>query len=133
VRDRPLALAEHSEPRLEPRPIFGNLVLVLLGAERLERVELSLVVAAGAPRERERAGGAPALERLEHLLVRDSRSLGELGDRGRATELDGLLLEESRELDVHLLQAARDAHRPAAVAEVALDLADDVRRRVGRQ
>src|SRR5204863_7128183 len=31
------------------------------------------------------------------------------------------------------LQAARDAHRPALVAEMALDLADDVRGRVRRQ
>src|SRR6266516_4067736 len=38
-----------------------------------------------------------------------------------------------QELNVQLLQAARHPHRPALVAEVALDLADDVRRRVGRQ
>src|SRR6185437_12849667 len=34
---------------------------------------------------------------------------------------------------VELLQAARHAHRPALVAEVPLDLADDVRRYVGRK
>src|SRR5205085_10364438 len=37
------------------------------------------------------------------------------------------------ELDVQLLEAARHAYRPAAVAEVPLDLADDVRRRVRGQ
>src|SRR5205814_3908686 len=32
-----------------------------------------------------------------------------------------------------LLQAARHAHGPTLVAEVTLDLADDVRRRIGRE
>src|SRR5581483_2679231 len=41
--------------------------------------------------------------------------------------------DELRELYVQFLEAARHAHRPAAVTEVSLDLADDVRRRVGRQ
>src|SRR5581483_1542263 len=45
----------------------------------------------------------------------------------------GQLLHEPRKLHVQLLQAARHAHRPALVAEVPLDLADDVRRRVRRQ
>src|SRR5204862_2931152 len=69
----------------------------------------------------------------EHLLVRDFRGLGELADRGRAAQLDRLLLEQPRELDVELLQTTGHPHRPAAVAEMPLDLADDVRRGVGGQ
>ena len=75
----------------------------------------------------------PGLERLQHLLLLDARGLRELGDRRRAAELHRLLLDDLRELDVQLLEAARNAHGPALVAEVALDLADDVRRRVRRQ
>jgi hypothetical protein len=43
------------------------------------------------------------------------------------------VLDEVRQADVELLEAARDADRPALVAEVPLDLPDDVRRRVRRE
>src|SRR5207248_3043911 len=59
--------------------------------------------------------------------------LGELGDRRRTAELDGQLLDQPRDLDVQLLQSAGHANRPALVAEMTLDLADDVRSRVGGQ
>ena len=105
---------------------------MLLGAERLERVELPVLVRA-AGRERERRVGAARLERLQDELLLHARGLRQLRDRRRAAELDGLLLDDLRELDVELLEPARDAHGPALVAKVALDLADDVRRRVGGQ
>src|SRR6185437_15873065 len=73
------------------------------------------------------------LERLENLLLLDAGGLRKLGDRGRPAQLHGQLLDEPRQLDVQLLQAAWHAHRPALVAEVPLDLADDVRRRIRRQ
>src|SRR5439155_13076730 len=109
------------------------LVLGLLGADRLERVELAVLVEAAARRERQRRVRATGLERLEHLLLLHPRGLRELGDRRRARELYRELLDQPRELDVQLLQPARNAHRPALVAEVTLDLADDVRRRIRRQ
>ena len=120
------------KPGREHGPVLRDRVLVLLGAERLERVELAVLVGS-ADRERERGVRAAGLERLQHELLLDARRLGELGDRRRPAELDGLVLDDLRELDVELLEPARDAHRPALVAEVALDLADDVRGRVGRQ
>ena len=132
VEDPALALVEHAEAGREHGAILRDRVLVLLGAERLERIELAVLVGA-AGRERERRVGAARLERLEHELLLDAGSLGELGNRRRAPELDGLVLDDLRELDVQLLEAARNAHGPALVAEVALDLADDVRRRVRRQ
>src|SRR5439155_670251 len=55
VKDRALALVEDAETRLEDGSVLGDLVLVLLGAERLERVEVAVVVLAGACRKRERA------------------------------------------------------------------------------
>jgi hypothetical protein len=133
VEDAPLALVEHSEPGLEHRPILRELVLVLLGADRLQRVDLLVVAHRRPGRERQRAVGPSALERLQHLFLLHVCRLRQLGDRRRALELHGQLLDQSRELHIQLLEAARDPHRPAAVAEVALDLADDVRSRVGRQ
>src|SRR5215217_1811193 len=133
VEDPPLALVERAEPRREHGAVLRDLVLVLEVAERLERVELLAVLLARPLGERERRVRAAGLERLQHLLLLDARGLRELGDRRRPAELDGELLDELRELHVQLLQPARYAHRPAAVAEVALDLADDVRRRVCRQ
>src|SRR3954452_1230427 len=134
VQDRPLAVVEHSEPGREHRTVLGDLVLMFFGPERLERVEIVVVVPAAAPlRERQRRVRAPRLERLEHFLLLASRRLRELRDRRRPRELNGELLDQLGELDVELLQPARDAHGPPAVAEVALDLADDVRRRVRRQ
>ena len=105
---------------------------MLLGAERLERIELAVLVGA-ARGERERGVGAPRLERLEHRLLLDAGGFRQLGDRRGASVLDGEILDQLRELHVQLLEAPRDAYRPALVAEVALDLADDVRGRVGRQ
>src|SRR5436190_2091956 len=133
VQDLPLPVVEDAETGREHGPILRDLVLVLLRPDRLERVELAVLVGAAAGRERQRAVRAPALERLEHLLLLDAGGLRELADRGRAAELDRQLLDQARELDVQLLEAARHAYRPALVAEVPLDLADDVGRRVRRQ
>src|SRR6266536_1146755 len=133
VEDLALALVEHAEAGREHGAVLRDLVLMLVAADRLERVEL-LAVLLGAPaRERERRVGTARLERLEHLLLPDARGLRQLGDRRRAAELHGQLLDQPRELHVQLLQPARHAHRPALVAEVPLDLADDVRRRIRRQ
>src|SRR5215211_1183692 len=122
VQDHPLAVVEHLEARLEHDAVLGDLVLVLV-----------VVAAPTARRERHRAVGAAAFERLEHLFLLDAGRLRQLGDRGRAAELNRQLLDDARELDVQLLEAARHAHRPPLVAEVTLDLADDIRRRVRGQ
>ena len=44
VEDQPLALVQRPEARREHRAILRHLVLRLLGPERLQRVELALVV-----------------------------------------------------------------------------------------
>src|SRR5207253_1208631 len=81
----------------------------------------------------ERRSRAPPLERVQRFFLLCPGCLRQLGGRRGASGLHGQLLDEPRELDVELLQAARHTHRPALVAEVALDLADDVRRRIRRQ
>src|SRR3954471_11071863 len=133
VQDLPLTLVQHPESRREDGAVLGDVVLMLLRADRLERIELLAVLRPAAGRKRQRRVGAPGLERLEDLFLLGARRLGELGDRGRSSELHRQLLDEPGQLHVQLLQPARHAHRPALVTEVALDLADDVRRRVCRQ
>ena len=73
------------------------------------------------------------LERLDDLVLVDARLLGELGDRRRAAEVGGRGLDRPRELQAQLLHPPRDVEGPGAVAEVALDLADDRRHRVRRE
>src|SRR3954468_6283078 len=133
MQDPALALVEDAEAGREHRAVLRDVVLVLLGADRLERVELLTILLAATRRQRQRGVRPAGLEGLEHLLFLDAGALRELRDRRRAAELDGQLLDEPRQLHVQLLQAARHAHRPALVAEVPFDLADDVRRRVRRQ
>src|SRR5918996_3120364 len=131
VEDAALAFVERTQPRGEHGAVFAHLVFVLDLAERLERVEIRVAVAGGGGRKREGRVCLAALPRPEDLFLFHSRRLGEVGDRRRALKLHRELLEQVRQADVQLLEPTRDAHRPALVAEVALDLADDVRRGVG--
>ena len=52
---------------------------------------------------------------------------------GRTAELARHLVADAVDLDRELLQVARHAHRPALVAEVALELAEDRRDRERRE
>ena len=78
-----------------------------------------------------RPARAPALR--ESLLRRRCRCCGELGDGRAAAQLDRELVAGAVDGEIEFLQAARHLDRPAFVAKVALDLADDRRRRVGRE
>src|ERR1700676_5717047 len=49
------------------------------------------------------------------------------------TQLDGKFFDRAVDAEVELLQPARHLDRPTFVAEIAFDLADDRRRRVGRE
>src|SRR6266550_8498018 len=112
-----LPFIEDAEPGCEHCTILRHVVLVLLGADRLERIELLPVVASAATRgERQRRVGATGLERLENLFLFDTGPLGELRDRGRATQLHRQLLDELGKLHVELLQPAWNANRPLLVA-----------------
>src|SRR6188472_2627450 len=115
MEDLALALVEDAESRREHCAILRDVVLVLLRPDRLERIELLAVLLATAGGQRERRVRTAGLERLEHLLLLDPGSLRKLGDRRRAAQLDGELLDEARQLHVQLLQPARDTHRPALV------------------
>src|SRR5207248_334957 len=95
LQDHALALVERLEPRREHGAVLRHLVLVLLGADRLERIERLLPVAARRRRQRERRVRAAGFERLEHFLFLRARSLGELRDRRRASELHRELLDNA--------------------------------------
>ena len=77
--------------------------------------------------------GAVGLARLEHILGIDAGVLGDLGCGGRGAGRPGELLTHPLDAHGELLEVARHAQRPAVVAEVALDRADDARYRVGRE
>ena len=133
MEDPPLPFVEDAEPGCEDGAVLRYVVLMLFGADRLERIQLLPVVAPTPRRERQRRIGPAGLERFENLFLFHSRPLGELGDRRRAAELHRQLLHELRQLHIELLETARDANGPALVAEMALDLPDDVWRRVRGQ
>ena len=81
--------------------------------------------------ERQGPSGVPGLDRLEHIFGRDAEAVGDLGrrsDSARAPRSGPV-----RVVDPHrqLLKAARQADLPDVVAEVAAQLAEDRRDRVG--
>ena len=63
----------------------------------------------------------------------DAEPGGDLGDGRGAAELLGQGAHHRAEVEVQLLHPAGDPHRPALVAEVALELADDRMGGVGRE
>ena len=89
--------------------------------------ERRVVVLAVAARGVQRRGAHAllGLQRLEDLLVVELQRLAELAHRRRAAEAGGQLGAVLVDLQRALLQLARRADRPAAVAEVAAQLADD--------
>src|ERR671916_91574 len=147
VRDLRLRLAL-VEPELEdlllllPEPVHGplkeDLVLqplnrrVVVGLEVHDRVALALVGAHGGVEARG-VVGPPKGQGLGDALLVGLQDRRELPDRGRASVLDGLVADGLLGRLAQLLQPARHAHRPALIPEVALDLPEDVRRRVGRE
>src|SRR5438874_2357467 len=71
--------------------------------------------------------GTGRLERVEHLLHAELEKLGELRHGRRPPPPGGQLLFGLLDLQRALLRPAWDVDRPAEVAEVALQLAEDGR------
>src|SRR5918995_2376894 len=129
AQDLALARGQAVERRFEGGAVLRALEPRVLSPDRLERIEL--LVTAGAARERDRGIRRAHFHGLEHLLRRGLQLLGDLRDTRRAAEASGEALDGARHRRVQLLERARHADCPALVAEVALDLADHVRGRVG--
>src|SRR4051794_16444566 len=132
-QDLALAGGHRAHELLERRAALGQPEALLGRPDRVAERLARLVLVPARGRERRRAVRAGGLERLEHVLLLDPDRLGDLGDRRLTTqvgrELGHLAIDAQREL----LEVARDADGPGAVAEVALDLAEDGRDRVARE
>src|SRR5262249_9737342 len=101
-------------------------------AEAVTAVPVRLVVGATRVERREPVERA-RLHAFEDVLLAHTGPSRDLG-RGRgAAELLGQRGHGAVELEVGLLHASRHPHRPAAVAEVALQLAEDGRCRERRE
>ena len=83
--------------------------------------------------ERRGVVAARAEHGLDDPLLARVQALGEVGDRGRASEAAAQALALAADRRVQLLQVARHVHRPPVVAEVPADLAADVRLGEGPQ
>ncbi len=131
--DCPLARVERVEAGLDEHAVLDLLVPGLDLAEHV--LHRLLVAATGAERLREGAGRVRVvrLERLDDLVLADPDRLGQLCDRRRPSEVCGGGLDRARQAKAQLLHAPRHVHRPRPVAEVALDLPDDRRHRIGRE
>src|SRR5919205_833529 len=127
-----LALARRDRPQElgQRRAVLGQAEALLGPADRVAERVSGLVLAAARRLQRGRPVGARGLERLEHLLLGGPRRLGDLGDGGLAAQVGGQLADLLVHAQCELLEVARHPHRPRAVAEVALDLAEDRGHRV---
>ena len=86
--------------------VLARLVAGLEVADRAERVELGILVAARRGGQRQGGVGLTDLQRLDDVFLVDLGGLCELGHRGRPTELPRELLHEPRELQGELLEPA---------------------------
>src|SRR3954452_1255945 len=123
ANDLPLALAQLVEPAAQQHAMLGERVALVVAADRVER--------AGALGERlverHHPVGIRGAQRLEHLLDTGAERARDLGHSRRAAELARQRLASAHDARAELLDVARDAQHPAAIAEMALELAGDRR------
>ena len=120
-RMRSLALGQAGEQAIHVRGALDALERRVLAAD--PRLVLLVVVDGAVERVGTVGGGRRA--RLEHPLGGDAAAVGDLLGRRCAAEFAAQLLDGVLDLRGELLELARDAHGPAVVAEVALELAED--------
>ena len=133
--DRLVALLERLEQRVEQHAIEGA-----LEARRRWRRSSRAVTCVRRPRSTRAAGrasrhAAPGRPRAPRSTVLDAdpRALGDLRRRRGRAGRGGCRLVEPLDAHRELLELARHADRPAAVAVVALERTGDGRHRVGAE
>src|SRR3954470_3493216 len=129
AHDLPLALAQAVEPRAQQHAMLGELEALVVAADRVERAG---AVGEGLV-ERHHPVGVRRPQRVEHLLNAGAERVAHLLHGRRAAELARERLAAAHDARAQLLDVARDAEHPAAVAEVALELARDRRNRERRE
>jgi len=105
-------------------------VAVVAAPDDIQQRRAVVAVGRGGGVERDGLVAAGRLVRLQQLLGAAADGRGHLTNAGRAAKLLRQPLALARGLQRALLQVARDVKRPALVAEVALQLAEDRRRGV---
>src|SRR5512133_1476155 len=118
-----LALVERAESGGEQRSLLAAFVAALEDIE----VAVRLVVLCRGVGEGERCPDALCVKGGFDFSLRDPGAVGNLGDRCWTGELCGQLGRARVEPGTKLLQPPWHPHWPGTVAEVALDLAGDVR------
>ena len=120
------------EQRLERLAELHVLDARVVDAHGVEHRHAALVgVVAGV--QRQRRVGVAGLDALDDVVHRAADAGGQLGRRRRPAQRLGELRGGAADLHPQLLQPPRHPDRPALVAEVALDLADDRRGGVRRE
>jgi hypothetical protein len=95
VEDPALALVEHAKARRQHGAVLRHFILMLVAADRLERIELFAVLLGAAGGQRQRGVRAARLQRLQHFFLLDGRRLRELWNRRRAAVLHRELLDQA--------------------------------------
>ena len=112
---------------------LDELVGVVVSAQQVHQLGGLVVLARGGRVERRRLVARRRLLGLEHGLDRAAERLRDLADARAAAERLGKRLGLAVDGERPLLEVAGHVERPALVAEVALELAEDRGRRVARE
>ena len=113
--------------RLNGGGVLGLPVARFVVAQRVDELGSVLVVVGAGAIERVGPVGGCGLVRFEHLLDADPHVVRDLGRSRRAPELVNEAIGRAADARRQLLQVARNPHRPALVAEIALQLSRDRR------
>ena len=134
VDDHALAPGEDPEGSLEIRAVLEELEAGIGDADGVgERLRLFVGLAGDFAIEREQVVRLTQLLRLENLVFAGAGGARPAPLRSGCAQRYGEFVAGAVDREIELLQAARNLDRPAFIAKVALDLADDRRRRVGRE
>ena len=125
LRIPPVALGQRREQRVDDRGVLDAGIAALFADGEVGDRIVAVLEHRAVQRVREvRCRGR---QRLEHLLDGRAGALGELGGRRGTTQLAGRGLDDRVQAQLELLHSSGDADHPAAIAEIALELAEDGR------